>query len=70
LNESLPKNELKDHLNNAISLIKDVSNSIDEITSINSFMNKLKSLWSVFGSFLGKGIGMIGAGAMKAIKYL
>ncbi len=70
LNESLPKKELKELLNKAITLIKDVGNSIDEITSINSFMGKLKSLWSVFGSFLGKGIGMIGAGAMKAIKYL
>jgi hypothetical protein len=57
-------------LNSAIHHINEVSNAIDQITSINSFMNKLKSLWSVFGSFLSRSIGMIGAGAMKAIKYL
>jgi hypothetical protein len=69
LNESLDKRELKAHLNSAITLIKDVGNSIDDITSINLFMNKLKSLWSVFGSFLGKGAQMIGTVAIKAIKY-
>jgi len=70
LNESLDVSEMKVLLNSAIHHINEVSNAIDQITSINSFMNKLKSLWSVFGSFLSKSIGMIGAGAMKAIKYL
>jgi hypothetical protein len=70
LNESLDVSEMKVLLNSAITHIKEVSNCIDQITSINSLMNKLKSLWSVFGSFLGKSIGMISTVAMKAIKYV
>jgi hypothetical protein len=69
LNESLDVGEMKMLLNSAIKHITEVSNAIDQITSINLFMNKLKSIWSVFGSFLSKSIGMIGTVAKKAIKY-
>ena len=69
LNQSLPIGEIKVLLNSAIAHIKEVSNAIDEITTMNSFVAKLKSLWSVFGSFLSSGMGMIGGIAMKAIKF-